>query len=185
MSKKSAAVGTGEDAWQRAATLTDAGVDVLVVDTAHAHNRNALEMVSRIKRDLGDRVQVIGGNLATRGAAQAMIDAGADAIKVGIGPGSICTTRVVAGVGVPQITAIYEAAKAAKAAIPAGVPVIADGGISNVGHIVKALALGAGAVMMGGLLAGTTEAPGEYFWHDGKRVKTYRGMGSLVRPPPF
>ena len=107
-----AAIGTGEDAWQRAGALTDAGVDALVVDTAHAHNRNALDMVARVKRELGDRVQVIGGNLATRGAAQAMIDAGADAIKVGIGPGSICTTRVVAGVGAPQITAILEASVA-------------------------------------------------------------------------
>lgn len=171
-----AAIGTGDDAWQRAGALTDAGVDVLVVDTAHAHNRNALDMVARIKRELGDRVQVIGGNLATRGAAQAMIDAGADAIKVGIGPGSICTTRVVAGVGAPQITAILEASVAAHAA---GIPVIADGGMQYSGDVAKAIAAGASACMFGSLLAGCTESPGELIFVDGKQYKVYRGMGSL------
>ncbi|MGI9589616.1 MAG: IMP dehydrogenase, partial [Dietzia maris] len=171
-----AAIGTGEDAWQRAGALTDAGVDALVVDTAHAHNRNALDMVARVKRELGDRVQVIGGNLATRGAAQAMIDAGADAIKVGIGPGSICTTRVVAGVGAPQITAILEASVAAHAA---GIPVIADGGMQYSGDVAKAIAAGASACMFGSLLAGCTESPGELIFVDGKQYKVYRGMGSL------
>ena len=171
-----AAIGTGEDAWQRAGALAEAGVDALVVDTAHAHNRNALDMVSRVKREFGDRVQVIGGNLATRGAAQAMIDAGADAIKVGIGPGSICTTRVVAGVGAPQITALLEASVAAKAA---GIPVIADGGMQYSGDVAKAIAAGASACMFGSLLAGCTESPGDLIFVDGKQYKVYRGMGSL------
>src|SRR5690625_963178 len=171
-----AAIGTGDDAWQRAGNLADAGVDVLVVDTAHAHNRNALETVSRVKRELGDRVQVIGGNLATREAAQAMIDAGADAIKVGIGPGSICTTRVVAGVGAPQITAILEASVPAQAA---GIPVIADGGMQYSGDVAKAIAAGASTCMFGSLLAGCTESPGELIFVDGKQYKVYRGMGSL------
>ena len=171
-----AAIGTGEDAWQRAGALAEAGVDALVVDTAHAHNRNALDMVARVKREFGDRVQVIGGNLATRGAAQAMIDAGADAIKVGIGPGSICTTRVVAGVGAPQITALLEASVAAKAA---GIPVIADGGMQYSGDVAKAIAAGASACMFGSLLAGCTESPGDLIFVDGKQYKVYRGMGSL------
>ena len=151
-------------------------VDALVVDTAHAHNTGVLEMVSRVKKEFGDRVQVIGGNLATRAAAEAMIEAGADAIKVGIGPGSICTTRVVAGVGAPQITAIMEAAVPAK---KAGVPIIADGGIKFSGDIAKALAAGASTVMLGSLLAGTAEAPGETVVVNGKQYKMYRGMGSL------
>lgn len=171
-----AAVGTGDDAYQRAGTLVDAGVDVLVVDTAHAHNRNALEMVARIKTNLGDRVQVIGGNLATRGAAKAMIEAGADAIKVGIGPGSICTTRVVAGVGAPQITAVLEACVPAR---EADIPVIADGGMQYSGDFAKALAAGASVAMFGSLLAGTREAPGDLILVDGKQYKTYRGMGSI------
>ena len=171
-----AAVGTGDDAWQRAGSLVDAGVDALVVDTAHAHNRNALEMVARIKSDFGDRVQVVGGNLATRSAARAMIEAGADAIKVGIGPGSICTTRVVAGVGAPQITAIMEAATEAHVA---GVPVIADGGMQYSGDVAKAIAAGASTCMFGSLLAGCTESPGELIFVDGKQYKVYRGMGSL------
>ncbi|MCK7637591.1 IMP dehydrogenase [Corynebacterium pygosceleis] len=171
-----AGIGTGEDSWGRAAALVDAGVDVLVVDTAHAHNRGVLEMVSRVKREFGHKVDVIGGNLATRAAAQAMIDAGADAIKVGIGPGSICTTRVVAGVGAPQITAIMEAAVPAKAA---GVPIIADGGMQFSGDIAKALTAGASTVMLGSLLAGTSEAPGETVVVNGKQYKMYRGMGSL------
>ena len=171
-----AGIGTGDDSWQRAGALVDAGVDVLVVDTAHAHNSGVLEMVARVKKEFGDRAQIIGGNLATRGAAQAMIDAGADAIKVGIGPGSICTTRVVAGVGAPQITAIMESAAAAK---KAGVPIIADGGMQFSGDIAKALAAGASTVMLGSLLAGTTEAPGETVVVNGKQYKVYRGMGSL------
>lgn len=171
-----AAVGTGDDAFYRAGALVDAGVDALVVDTAHAHNRNAIEMVARIKQNFGESVDVIGGNLATRGAAQALIDAGADAIKVGIGPGSICTTRVVAGVGAPQITAILEATAAAA---QAGVPVIADGGMQYSGDFAKALAAGASACMFGSLFAGTTESPGELILVGGKQYKTYRGMGSV------
>ncbi|MGJ0182286.1 IMP dehydrogenase [Corynebacterium glyciniphilum] len=171
-----ASIGTGEDSWRRAGALVDAGVDALVVDTAHAHNTGVLEMVSRVKKEFGDRVDVIGGNLATRGAAEAMIDAGADAIKVGIGPGSICTTRVVAGVGAPQITAILEAAVPAR---KAGVPIIADGGMQYSGDIAKALAAGASSVMLGSLLAGTSEAPGEITVINGKQYKMYRGMGSL------
>ncbi|HKM24075.1 MAG TPA: IMP dehydrogenase, partial [Corynebacterium sp.] len=135
-----------------------------------------LEMVSRVKKDFGDRVDVVGGNLATRSAAQAMIDAGADAIKVGIGPGSICTTRVVAGVGAPQITAIMEAAVPAHAA---GIPIIADGGMQYSGDIAKALAAGASSVMLGSMLAGTTEAPGDIVVVGGKQYKRYRGMGSM------
>ena len=171
-----AGIGTGADSWKRAGSLVDAGVDVLVVDTAHAHNLGVLEMVSKVKREFGDRVDVIGGNLATRAAAQAMIDAGADAIKVGIGPGSICTTRVVAGVGAPQITAIMEASVPAR---KAGVPIIADGGMQFSGDIAKALAAGASTVMLGSLLAGTAEAPGETVLVNGKQYKMYRGMGSL------
>lgn len=160
-----AGIGTGEDAWRRAGALVDAGVDALVVDTAHAHNKGVLDMVARVKGEFGDRVDVIGGNLATRGAAQAMIDAGADAIKVGIGPGSICTTRVVAGVGAPQITAIMEAAVPAK---KAGVPIIADGGMQYSGDIAKALAAGASTVMLGSMLAGSEETPGETVIVNGK-----------------
>jgi IMP dehydrogenase len=173
-----AAVGVGEDAYKRAGLLVDAGVDVLVVDTAHGHQRAVLEMVARVKGDFGGQggVQVVGGNIATRAGAQALIDAGADAIKVGVGPGSICTTRVVAGVGVPQISAIYEASLAAK---PAGVPVIADGGLQYSGDVAKALVAGADTVMIGGLFAGVEEAPGELVFVNGKQFKTYRGMGSL------
>lgn len=171
-----AGIGTGSDSWARAGALVDAGVDVLIVDTAHAHNKGVLEMVSKVKKEFGDRVDVIGGNLATREAAKAMIEAGADAIKVGIGPGSICTTRVVAGVGAPQITAIMEAAVAAKAA---GIPIIADGGMQFSGDIAKALAAGASTVMLGSLLAGTAEAPGDTVTVNGKQYKMYRGMGSL------
>ncbi|MCG7456074.1 MULTISPECIES: IMP dehydrogenase [unclassified Corynebacterium] len=171
-----AGIGTGEDAWTRAGSLVDAGVDVLIVDTAHAHNRGVLDMVSRVKKEFGDRVDVVGGNLATREAAQAMIEAGADAIKVGIGPGSICTTRVVAGVGAPQITAIMEAAVPAK---KAGVPIIADGGMQFSGDIAKALAAGASTVMLGSMLAGSAETPGEIVTISGKQYKRYRGMGSM------
>ncbi|WP_298177122.1 IMP dehydrogenase [Saccharomonospora sp.] len=171
-----AAVGVGEDGHQRAMALVDAGVDVLMVDTAHGHSRAVVETVSRLKKELGDTVDVVGGNVATRAGAQALVDAGADAVKVGVGPGSICTTRVVAGVGVPQISAIYEADKVCR---PAGVPVIGDGGIQYSGDIAKAIAAGASSVMLGSLLAGTEEAPGELILVNGKQYKTYRGMGSL------
>lgn len=171
-----AGIGTGPDSWTRAHALVDAGVDALIVDTAHAHNRGVLEMVSRVKKEFGEKIDVIGGNLATREAAAAMIEAGADAVKVGIGPGSICTTRVVAGVGAPQITAIMEAAVPAK---KAGVPIIADGGMQFSGDIAKALAAGASCVMLGSMLAGTAEAPGDIVVVGGKQYKRYRGMGSM------
>ncbi|QTI71135.1 IMP dehydrogenase [Gordonia sp. L191] len=171
-----AAVGTGDTQWDRAMALADAGVDVIIVDTAHAHNRLVLDMVSKVKSEVGDRVEVVGGNVATREAAQALIDAGADAVKVGVGPGSICTTRVVAGVGAPQITAILEAVTVCQAA---GVPVIADGGLQYSGDIAKALAAGASTAMLGSLLAGTAEAPGDLILVNGKQFKSYRGMGSL------
>lgn len=171
-----AAVGVGDDAWLRSMSLVDAGVDVLIVDTAHAHNRRVLDMVGKLKAEVGDRVQVVGGNVATRSAALALVEAGADAVKVGVGPGSICTTRVVAGVGAPQITAILEAVAATKRA---GVPVIADGGLQYSGDIAKALAAGASTAMLGSLLAGTAEAPGDLIFVNGKQFKSYRGMGSL------
>lgn len=171
-----AGIGTGDDAYARAGALVDAGVDVLVVDSAHAHNNRVLEMVSRVKRDFGDRTDVVGGNLATRQAAKAMIDAGADGIKVGIGPGSICTTRVVAGVGAPQITSILEASVPAHAA---GIPIIADGGMQYSGDVAKALAAGASTVMLGSMLAGTMESPGDIVVIGGKQYKRYRGMGSM------
>lgn len=172
-----AAVGFFGDSWDRANRLREAGVDVLVVDTAHGHARLLLEMVRRIKADRAfDGVQVIGGNIATSGGAQALVEAGVDAVKVGVGPGSICTTRVVAGVGVPQITAVHEAAKACK---PAGVPVIADGGLQYSGDIAKALVAGADTVMVGSLLAGCEESPGELIFVAGKQFKSYRGMGSI------
>ena len=172
-----AAIGYFGDAWERATRLVDAGVDVLVADTAHGHVRLLLDMVQRLKSDPATRhVQVIGGNVATRAGAQAFVDVGADAVKVGVGPGSICTTRVVTGVGAPQITAVYEAALACK---PAGVPVIADGGLQYSGDIAKALAAGADSVMVGSLLAGCDESPGELIFVNGKQYKSYRGMGSL------
>ena len=177
-----AGIGFLGDAWQRASALMEAGVDVLVVDTANGEARLALDMISRIKRDPAFRgVQVIGGNIATRSGAQAMIDAGVDAVKIGVGPGSICTTRVVAGVGVPQLTAVYDAAQACKAA---GVPCIADGGIHYSGDIAKALVAGANTVMLGGTLAGCEEAPGEKVLLHGKQYKLYRGMGSLGAMAP-
>ena len=169
-----AAVGVGEDAKRRAQALTEAGVDFLVVDTAHGHAQAVLDMIAQIKAN--SDTEVIGGNIATRAGAQALVEAGADAIKVGVGPGSICTTRVVAGVGVPQVTAIYEAAQAAR---PAGVPVIGDGGLQYSGDIAKAIAAGADAVMLGSLLAGCEESPGEVVFINGKQYKLYRGMGSL------
>ncbi len=172
-----AAVGVGQDAWDRSMALIDAGVDILVVDTAHGHNRAVLEMVAKLKAEpFAKNVDIIGGNVATREGAQALVDAGADGVKVGVGPGSICTTRVVAGVGVPQVTAVYQASLACK---PAGVPVIADGGLQFSGDIPKALVAGANAVMIGSLLAGTDEAPGDITFVGGKQFKTYRGMGSL------
>ncbi|MGE4565906.1 MAG: IMP dehydrogenase, partial [Victivallaceae bacterium] len=168
-----AAVGPYDEA--RIAALVNADVDVLVVDTAHGHTRGVIETVAWIKRNYGDRVDVVGGNIATAEAAKALADAGADGIKVGIGPGSICTTRVVAGVGVPQVTAVYEASKA----VPSDVPVIADGGIKQSGDVAKALAVGASSVMMGSALAGTTESTGEVVLHQGRSYVVYRGMGSL------
>ena len=169
-----AAVGVGTDAWERAGALVDAGVDVLVVDTAHGHSASVPEMVRRIKSELD--VEVIAGNVATAEATQALIDAGADAVKLGVGPGSICTTRVVAGVGVPQITAIYDGASVA---VRHGVPLIADGGMTSSGDIAKAIAAGADSIMAGSLLAGTDESPGDVVLHQGERFKEYRGMGSL------
>ncbi|MEA5453351.1 IMP dehydrogenase [Sinomonas sp. JGH33] len=171
------AVGFFGDGYERAMAMVEAGVDVLVVDTANGHSQGVLDMIARLKKDpAAAHVDVIGGQAATRAGAQALIDAGADAIKVGVGPGSICTTRVVAGVGVPQVTAIYESAKAA---IPAGVPVIADGGLQYSGDIGKAIVAGADSVMLGSLLAGTAEAPGDVVFMNGKQFKSYRGMGSL------
>ena len=169
-----AAIGVGEDSYQRAHLLIDAGADFIVVDTAHGHSRDVLEMVARLKRETV--TEIVAGNVATRAGAQALIDAGADAVKVGVGPGSICTTRVVAGVGVPQITAIYEASLACK---PAGVPLIADGGVHYSGDIPKAIVAGADTVMLGSLLAGCDESPGELIFINGKQYKSYRGMGSL------
>jgi IMP dehydrogenase len=172
-----AAVGVGADAWERSMALVDAGVDVLIVDTAHGHNQAVLDMVAKLKAEpFARNVDVIGGNIATREGAAALVAAGADGVKVGVGPGSICTTRVVAGVGVPQVTAVYQASLAAK---PAGVPVIADGGLQYSGDIAKALVAGANAVMLGSLLAGTDESPGDVVFINGKQYKGYRGMGSL------
>ncbi|RNM17751.1 IMP dehydrogenase [Nocardioides pocheonensis] len=173
-----AAIGYFGDAWQRATTLIEAGVDVLVADTAHGHVRLLLEMVERLKTDPATKhVQVIGGNVATRAGAQAFIDVGADAVKVGVGPGSICTTRVVTGVGAPQVTAVHEASLACR---PAGVPVIADGGLKHSGEIAKAIVAGADSVMVGSLLAGCEESPGDLVFVNGKQYKSYRGMGSLA-----
>ena len=170
-----AATSVGDKGFERAELLMAAGVDCLVVDTAHGHSEQVLAQVRRIQRAT-NKVSVIAGNVATREGAKALIDAGADAIKVGIGPGSICTTRIVAGVGVPQLTAILEAAEAARAA---GVPVIADGGVKYSGDLAKAIAAGADCVMIGSLLAGTDESPGEVFLYQGRSYKSYRGMGSL------
>ncbi|WP_424936279.1 MULTISPECIES: IMP dehydrogenase [Bacteria] len=172
-----AAIGFFGDAWERAEALRDAGVDVLVVDTANGQSQGVIDLVRRLKADPSfAHIDVIGGNVATREGAQALVDAGVDAVKVGVGPGSICTTRVVAGVGVPQVTAVYEASLAA---MPAGIPVIADGGLQYSGDIAKALVAGADAVMLGSLLAGTDESPGEIVFQGGKQFKQYRGMGSL------
>ncbi|NYD66826.1 IMP dehydrogenase [Agromyces atrinae] len=172
-----AAIGFFGDAWERAGALRDAGVDVLVVDTANGESAGVLDIIRRLKADPAfNAIDIIGGNVATRAGAQAIIDAGADAVKVGVGPGSICTTRVVAGVGVPQVTAVYEASLAAR---ETGIPIIADGGLQYSGDIAKALVAGADTVMLGSLLAGTAESPGELVFVNGKQYKTYRGMGSL------
>ena len=168
-----AATTVGDSGFARSEALIDAGCDCIVIDTAHGHNIEVAKAVERVK-GLSNSVQVIAGNIATADAAKALADAGADAIKVGIGPGSICTTRIVAGVGVPQLTAVMDAARAA-----AGVPIIADGGIRTSGDIAKALAAGASTVMVGSLLAGTEEAPGEIFLYQGRSYKSYRGMGSV------
>ncbi len=170
-----AAVGTGAGTEERVAALAAAGVDVIVVDTAHGHSQGVLDRVRWVKTQF-PKIQVIGGNIATGEAALALVEAGADAVKVGIGPGSICTTRIVAGVGIPQITAV---ANVAEALAGTGVPLIADGGVRYSGDVAKALAAGAHAVMLGGLFAGTEEAPGEVELYQGRSYKTYRGMGSL------
>ena len=173
--RAAAAVGTGVDGLARAEALVDAGVDVIIVDTAHGHSSRVLQQVQDVRK-LSKGTQVIAGNIATADAAKALIDAGADAVKVGIGPGSICTTRFVAGVGVPQLTAIMDAAEACH---KQGVPVIADGGIRYSGEVAKAIAAGADAVMMGSMFAGTDEAPGEIIMYQGRSYKSYRGMGSV------
>ncbi len=170
-----AAVGVTPDTFDRIEALAKAGVDVITVDTAHGHSAGVLKVIKEVKRRFPD-LDVIGGNVATRDGALALIEAGVDAVKVGVGPGSICTTRVIAGVGVPQLTAVLEAVKAAA---PAGVPVVADGGIKYSGDLVKALVAGGSSVMLGGLLAGTDESPGETILYEGRKFKTYRGMGSI------
>ncbi len=172
-----AAVGFFGDAWKRAMALIEEGVDLLIVDTAHGHSQGVLEMVRRLKAEsAADAVDIVGGNVATYAGAQALVDAGADGVKVGVGPGSICTTRVVAGVGVPQVTAIHNASRACR---PAGVPLIGDGGLQYSGDIAKALVAGADTVMLGSLLAGCEESPGQLIFVNGKQFKAYRGMGSL------
>ncbi len=170
-----AALGTGADTLDRAAALVEAGVDVVVIDTAHGHSRRVLEMVDRV-RDRFTGVQIVAGNVGTEGGARALIERGVDGVKVGVGPGSICTTRIVSGAGVPQLTAIAEAVRACR---PKGIPVIADGGVKFSGDITKALAAGADTVMIGSLFAGTEESPGETVLYQGRTFKEYRGMGSL------
>ncbi|WP_434286948.1 IMP dehydrogenase [Celeribacter sp. SCSIO 80788] len=169
-----AATGVGEAGFERSSALVDAGVDIIVIDTAHGHSAGVVEAVARAKKEFGDKVQIIAGNVATGAATKALIDAGADAVKVGIGPGSICTTRMVAGVGVPQLTAIMDCAKAA-----GDVPIIADGGIKFSGDFSKAIAAGASVAMVGSMIAGTDESPGEVILYQGRSFKSYRGMGSL------
>lgn len=173
--RAAAAVGVGDDGFERAERLIDAGVDLLVVDTAHGHSARVLEAVGRVKK-LSNSVRIMAGNVATYDGTKALIDAGADAVKVGIGPGSICTTRIVAGVGVPQLAAIMSAVEAAR---DQDIPVIADGGIKFSGDVAKAIASGASAVMIGSLLAGTDESPGEVYLYQGRSFKAYRGMGSV------
>jgi IMP dehydrogenase len=169
-----AAVGVGDDSFRRAMILVDAGVDFVVVDVAHGHSKGLCDTVAKIKAN--SHVEVIGGNVVTGAGARALIEAGVDAVKVGVGPGSICTTRVVAGVGMPQVTAIHEVAQVAQVA---GVPVIGDGGLQYSGDIAKAIAAGADTVMLGSLLAGCEESPGDLIFINGKQYKQYRGMGSL------
>ncbi|MCC2592282.1 IMP dehydrogenase [Tessaracoccus sp. OS52] len=172
-----AAIGFFGDSWERAMALVEEGVDAIIVDTAHGHSRGVVDMIRRLKAEpLASEVDIIGGNVATYEGARAIVEAGADGVKVGVGPGSICTTRVVAGVGVPQVTAIYDAARACK---PAGVPLIGDGGLQYSGDIAKALVAGASSVMLGSLLAGCDESPGDLVFINGKQFKSYRGMGSL------
>jgi len=172
-----AAVGFFGDSWERAMALVEAGVDAIIVDTAHGHSTGVVEMIKRLKAEPSVRdVDIVGGNVATYAGARALVEAGVDGVKVGVGPGSICTTRVVAGVGVPQVTAIYDAARACR---PAGVPVIGDGGLQYSGDIAKAIVAGASTVMLGSLLAGCEESPGELVFINGKQFKSYRGMGSL------
>jgi IMP dehydrogenase len=172
-----AAIGFFGDAWDRAVALNEAGVDLIVVDTANGDSSGVLDIIARLKSDASfAHIDIVGGNVATRSGAQSLVDAGADAIKVGVGPGSICTTRVVAGVGVPQVTAVYEASLAAR---ESGIPVIADGGLQYSGDIAKALVAGADTVMLGSLLAGCDESPGDLVFVNGKQFKNYRGMGSL------
>lgn len=171
-----AAIGTGNSGMERAEAMIDAGLDVIVVDTAHGHSKNVLDTVRRVRDLKSNNLQILAGNIATASAAKALIDAGADALKVGIGPGSICTTRVVAGVGVPQLTAIMDVVSAAD---KQNVPVIADGGIKYSGDLAKAIAAGADCAMLGSALAGTDEAPGEVVLYQGRSYKTYRGMGSV------
>ena len=172
-----AAVGTGNTGMERAKAMAEAGLDVLIIDTAHGHSKSVIETVARVRQEIApSNMQIIAGNIATADAAKALIDAGADAVKVGIGPGSICTTRVVAGVGVPQLTAIMGAAEACA---KKGIPVIADGGIKYSGDLAKAIAAGADCIMMGGMFAGTDEAPGEVILYQGRSYKSYRGMGSV------
>ncbi len=171
-----AAIGVGEESVVRASALVDAGVDVLFVDSAHGHSKGVLDTVANLKKMFGDRVEIVGGNVATYDGTKALIQAGADAVKVGIGPGSICTTRVVAGIGVPQLFAVAEAARASR---EFNVPIISDGGIKYSGDITKAVAAGANTVMIGSLFAGTDEAPGETVLYGGRSYKTYRGMGSM------
>jgi IMP dehydrogenase len=173
--RTAAATGIGEEGLERAAALFDSEVDVLVIDTAHGHSQNVLEAVSKIRK-LSNYTQIIAGNIATADGAKALLDAGADAVKVGIGPGSICTTRMVAGVGVPQLTAVLDAVNVCK---KANIPVISDGGIKYSGDLAKAIAAGADCVMLGSLFAGTEESPGEVFLHQGRSYKSYRGMGSM------
>jgi IMP dehydrogenase len=170
-----AAVGVGDDGYKRAGALAEAGVDVIMVDVAHGHSTAVLELVARLKKEF-PKVDIVGGNVVTYEGGRALVEAGADAVKVGVGPGAICTTRVVAGVGMPQITAVMEVTRACR---PAGVPVIADGGIQYSGDIAKAIVAGADTVMLGGLLAGCEESPGDLVFHNGKQFKAYRGMGSL------
>ncbi|HAX91229.1 MAG TPA: IMP dehydrogenase, partial [Rhodospirillaceae bacterium] len=173
--RAAAAIGTGPDSMQRVEALVDAGVDVIVVDTAHGHSAGVLKAVKMV-RDAAKGVDIVAGNIATASAAQALIDAGADAVKVGIGPGSICTTRIVAGVGVPQLTAVMNAASVCA---KQNIPVIADGGIKFSGEIAKAIAAGADCVMLGSLFAGTDEVPGDVILYQGRSYKGYRGMGSM------